>query len=241
MICKEWDMDNIHEGHRARLRKLFLENGLDGMEPHNVLELILTYSIPRRDVNAVAHALVQEFGSFDQVLEASYDQLIQVKGVTELSAVLLKLILESYRYYNKEKTREAFYASSVSAAVNYAKSLFVGETVECSYLLCFDAKTKLIKCALVSRGTVNATAVSVRRIVEIATAARAMSVVLTHNHPNGLATPSAEDLATTKQAMRALNLIGITLSDHIIVAEQNAFSMAETSTLFSMKQELGIS
>lgn len=233
-------MSDIHKGHRERLKSTFLKNGLANLEPHNALEIILTYSIPRRDVNELAHRLIKEFGSFDKVLEADYERLLAVEGVGEHTATHLKLLLESYRYYEQQKNREAFFATSADAAINYARSLFVGETKEFCYLLCFDANMKLIKCAKVSEGSLTATPISVRRVVEIATANKAVSVILAHNHPGGPATPSGEDIATTKKIISALHLIGTELSDHIIVGSRQAVSMAQTSVIYNIRQEMGL-
>lgn len=202
---------NVHEGHRARIKNMFRKNGLANLEPHNVLELILTYSIPRKDVNELAHTLIDTFGSFDQVLEADFERLLQVEGIGENTAIHLKLILESYRFYEMQKHREAFYATSAHITMNYARSLFVGETKELTYALCFDSNMKLNNCTKVSEGSVNAAAISVRRVVEVATANKAVAIVLTHNHPGGLATPSKEDLITTKKIMHALHIVGIKL------------------------------
>lgn len=233
-------MSDVHKGHRERLKSTFLKNGLMNLEPHNALEIILTYSIPRRDVNELAHRLIHEFGSFDKVLEADYERLLQVEGVGQHTATHLKLLLESYRYYERQKNREAFYATSADAAINYARSLFVGETKELCYLMCFDANMKLVKCAKVSEGSLTATPISTRRVVEIATANKAASVILTHNHPGGHATPSAEDLSVTQKVMGALALIGTDLSDHIIVCDTHALSMAQTSAIYNIKQHLGL-
>ena len=233
-------MSNVHEGHRERIKSMFRKNGLANLEPHNVLELLLTYSIPRQDVNETAHALIDEFGSFDKVLEADYERLLHVKGVKENTATLIKLVLESYRYYETQKHKGTFFATSVDVTSNYVRSLFVGETKELSYVLCFDSNMKLIKCQKAAEGSVNAASVSVRRVVEIATANKAVSVVLTHNHPGGIATPSKEDLATTKKIMNALNTLGIELSDHIVVGDKFAISMAAAGVIHNMKEELDI-
>jgi len=233
-------MSSVHDGHRERIKRTFRKNGLANLEPHNVLELLLIYSIPRQDVNEIAHALIDEFGSFDQVLEADYERLLHVKGVKENTATLIKLVLESYRYYEMQKHRGAFYATSANVTSNYAQSLFVGETRELSYVMCFDSNMKLIKYQKAAEGSVNAASVSVRRVVEIATANKAVSVVLTHNHPGGIATPSKEDLATTKKIMSALNTLGIELADHIVVGDKFSISLAETGVIHNMKEELGI-
>lgn len=228
----------VHDGHRDRLRKRFLADGFTNFEPHNVLELLLFYSVPRRDTNALAHTLIDTFGGFDKVLEADYEQLRRVKGVTDNTAALLKAVFESYGFYERMKRRDGFVATSASAVMHYCESLFVSETVEKAYLLCFDSKLKLINCALLSEGSVNAASVSARKAVEIATANRAVSVILTHNHPRGIAAPSQADLDVTRTVMRALATIDIELCDHVVVGETFSISMANEGVIYGMQQEL---
>ncbi len=230
--------ESLHDGHRQRTKHRFLKSGLNDFEPHNVLELMLFYAIPKRDTNELAHRLIDTFGSFDKVLEADVEQLAKVKGMGEHSAVLLKLFLASYGYYEREKSKEGFIATSSDDVKSYVKSLFVGEKKEIVYLLCFDVKLKLINCVKISDGSVNATSVSVRRVVEAATAHGAVSVILTHNHPGGFASPSAEDIETTKRILKALAPIDIQLSDHIVVGANSAVSMADAGVIYNMKQEL---
>lgn len=227
-----------HADHRSRVKRTFLKGGLDSFEPHNALEMLLFYSVPQKDTKPIARELIDRFGSFDRVLEADYESLLEVDGVGEHTAVYLKLLLESYRYYEKEKNRIGFNASSTSAAISYARSLFVGEKRELCYLMCFDSRLQLAACAKVSEGSVNAADVSARRVVELATLHKATSVILTHNHPGGNAVPSAEDIATTKNIMRALVPIGIELNDHIVVGERDSISMAEAGALYSMREEI---
>ncbi|MEG2938896.1 MAG: JAB domain-containing protein, partial [Oscillospiraceae bacterium] len=210
-------MSSIHDGHRQRLKTRFVKSGLKDFEPHIALELILTFSIPRRDTNELAHRLIERYGSFDKVLEADYTSLLQVDGIGENTAAQLKVIFESYAYYEAQKYRKGFVAASSSVAMKYAQSLFVGEQSEVSYLMCFDSKLKLINCPEITRGSISQTAVSVKRIVELATLHRASSVIVTHNHPNGVAMPSEDDIAATSTIMKALNLIDVKLSDHIVV------------------------
>ncbi len=227
-----------HLGHRERVKRSFLKGGLDSFEPHNALELLLFYSVPQKDTKPLARELIRHFGSFDKVLEADYESLIQVDGVGEHTATLIKLVLSTYRYYEGEKARKGFCASSTTAAISYAKSLFVGEANEISYLLCFDSRMQLINCVKLSEGSVNAASVTIRKIVEQATLNKAVSVILTHNHPGGNAVPSTEDLVTTKQVLKALDVIGIELNDHIIVSGRDALSFADTGVLFDIRKEI---
>ncbi len=231
-------MDSIHDGHRERLRARFLNEGLKNMEPHSVLELLLTCTIPRRDVNALAHRLLRRFGSFDKVMEADRLALLEVEGVGERTATHLKLVFECFAYYEAQKYSRGFVATSSGAVLRYAQSLFAGETQEVAYILCFDAKMKLINRFELSRGTVGATHISVRRVVEAATLSKAASVILAHNHPGGAAMPSDEDLAATRTVMQALSYIEVPLSDHVIVGERAAISLADAGVIYNMKQEM---
>ena len=228
----------VHDGHRDRLRKRFLAGGFGDFEPHNVLELLLFHTVPRKDTNDLAHTLIDTFGGFDKVLEADYEQLRRVKGVTDVTAAFLKAVFESYGVYERVKHADGFVATSSSAVIHYCESLFVSETVEKAYLLCFDARMKLINCALLSEGGVSAAAVTARKAVEAATANRAVSAILTHNHPRGIAAPSQADLAVTRSIMRALAAIDIELCDHVVVGETFSISMADEGVIYGMKQEL---
>ncbi len=231
-------MDSLHSGHRQRLKRRYRKEGLRSFEPHEALELLLTYAIPRRDTNALAHRLIARFGGFDKVLEADLQSLMEVEGIGEHAAILLKTVFDCRAYYEAQKNQKGFVASSSAAAIRYAQSLFVGEQCEVSYLMCFDAKLRLINCQEITRGSLNQTAVSIRRIVEIASLNKAVSVILTHNHPNGVAMPSDEDIEATRQIMRALSLIDVTLADHIVVGEKFAVSLADTGVIYNMREGL---
>ncbi len=230
------DEKNLHKNHRERTKKRFLSGGLSGCEPHNVLELILFYSVPRVDVNVTAHRLIKEFGSFEGVLEADFESLVKVKGVGENSATLIKLMLESYRYYEVQKNKRGFTVNSTAAAISFARSLFVGEKSEKCYVICFDSSLKKTNCVKISEGSINATDISTRRIVEIATANGAVSIMLVHNHPAGTSSPTKEDIATTKKIFQALEPIGIELVDHIVVSPKDAISMADCGIFYDFKQ-----
>ena len=228
------------EGHRERMRRRFLGGSIDTFEPREVLELMLFYAIPRRDTREIAIRLLQRFGSFDKVLEASYEELQQVEGIGEAAASLLVLFRSVFGYYERCKAADGFSVTGAKDAENYCKALFAGESNELCYLLCFDAKLKLSNTVRISEGTVNGTYVSTRKVVEAAVANRAVMAILAHNHPDGVLSPSAEDLAKTKQLMQALDLVGIELCDHIIVAGSKALSLAAGGVIYRFKEELGL-
>ncbi|MDO4567005.1 MAG: DNA repair protein RadC [Oscillospiraceae bacterium] len=230
----------IHDKHRMRLRARFLKSGLRDFDEHTALELLLSYAIPRRDTNDLAHRLIDRFGGFDRVLEAPHEQLCEVEGIGERSAALIKLVYESLPFYERCRSRQGFTASSTEATLAYSRSLFAGEKEETAYALCLDSSLKLIRAAQLSRGTVSEVAVSVRKIVEAVTLAKASGVILAHNHPGGYPNPSPEDIVFTRKAMHALALIDVALYDHVIVGERSSVSMADAGLIENFKRELGL-
>jgi len=218
----------LHQGHRERLRQRFQEQGLDGFTDIQALELLLFYAIPRKDTNPIAHTLLERFGSFYQVLEAPLHELQSVDGVGENAATLLHLARAIAGRYAVSQAKIEAILNSTHKCGEYLKHFFVGKREEVIYLLCLDAKCKVLGCTEVGRGSVNAAGLSIRKIVETALRYNAVSVVLSHNHPGGLAFPSAEDTVTTRRVALALDAVGIILADHIIVADHDFVSMAES-------------
>ena len=223
---------SIHEGHRQRMKDRFFYEKMDHFSDHEVLELLLYYAIPRKDTNPIAHALISHFGSLPQVLDASVEELEQVDGISRNAAVLLKLVTEMGRYYEVGRKRQTRILKSVEECGNYLLPRFFGRVNETVFLLCLDARCKVLSCREVGEGSINSANVSIRRIVEMALASKASSVVLAHNHPSGIALPSAEDRATTRRVAAALSLVDVALVDHIIVAENDFVSLAESGFRF---------
>lgn len=220
--------ENIHSGHRQRLKQLFCQSGIEGMSDVMCLELLLFYGIARRDTNPIAHALLERFGSLSGVLEAPPELLQQVPGISEHAALLLHLIPAMSRRYLMDRAGQETILDSTTRCGEYLKPRFFGAREEQVYLLCLDAKCKVLDCRLISRGSVNAADISVRKIVEVALSVNATSVVLAHNHTSGIALPSREDEATTRRLEMALDAVGIQLVDHIIVADDDFVSMADS-------------
>ena len=219
---------SIHDGHRGRLKDRFCREGLDHFEEHQVLELLLFYCIPRVDTNPIAHALLERFGSFSQVLEASVEDLEKVPGIGHNAAVFLSLITATGRYYQVSSAKRSVKVDTVEDCGQYLMPFFYSRRNEMVYLLCLDAKGKVLCCKKIGEGSVNSTGVPIRRIVEIALASNATSVVLAHNHPSGVAVPSDADICTTKRVAMALDAVEITLIDHIVFAEDDYVSMAQS-------------
>lgn len=217
-----------HDGHRERLRQRYRKDGMDGFADHEILELLLFYAIPRRDTNPIAHALIDHFGDLASVLEAPPEELEKVKGMNGSAAVLLSLLPAVARRHMSERTNLGRELDTFTKCGEYLLPRFFGLREEAVYLLCLDAKLAVLNCRMLFRGSVNSAAVSVRKIAEIALACGASSVVLAHNHTSGIAVPSREDEETTARVRVALEALDIKLLDHIIVANDDFVSMAES-------------
>ena len=220
---------SIHDGHRQRMKDRFREEGLDNFQEHEVLELLLYYCIPRQDTNPIAHTLIDHFGSFSAVMDASVEELEKIPGIGAGAATFLSLMAQAWRYYQVNRTMQSeVILSTVNECGAYLLPYFAGRRNETVFLLCLDAKCKVICCREVGEGSVNSAAVPIRRIVEMAMNSNATSVILAHNHPSGLAVPSRDDVMTTRRVAAALDGVEIVLVDHIIVADDDFVSLAQS-------------
>ena len=220
----------LHDGHRQRKKQRFLQHGLDSFADHEVLELVLFYAIPRRDTNETAHHLLRQFGSLNAVLNAPVEELQKVEGVGESAALLLHLLPAVMNRAQRNETGDVI-LNSVDSAGAYFQKLLQGERREVLYQVCLDAKGKVLAHKRLSSGTVAMAPVNVREVVENALYTDASSVLLAHNHPSGVALPSEDDRQITMQIRQALATMGITLADHIIVADNDFVSMAASGML----------
>ena len=222
---------SIHDGHRARLKKQFAENGLDSFNDHRILELLLFYSIPRQDTNTVAHELINHFGSLEGVFDATEDELMKVCGVGENTATLIRLIPAISRRCAINATQSCVELHSSEDAGAYLIPRFLYERDEVFFAVCLDARGRILCCKELSRGVVNNTEVSVRKITELALLKNAAGVIIAHNHTGGFAMPSAEDEYATDWSARALKRMNIELIDHIIVAGNDFISMKDSGRM----------
>ena len=221
--------DQIHKGHRQRLRERFLNNGLDSLEDHAVLELLLCYAIPRKDVNELAHMLLERFGSLSGVLDADQAALEQVPGMGENAAVLLRLVPALNRRYlmDRNRTGKKISLLGTEQAGAFFLPRFYGAREEKVYAAFLDDHCRLLDCREAFEGGIGYAPVNVRKLVETALRLRATNLILAHNHPDGYAVPSREDRESTLILSRALAAVQLRLLDHIIVAGDEYVSMEE--------------
>ena len=219
-----------HDGHRQRKRNQYLRFGLDSFADHEALELLLFYAIPRRDVNGLAHTLLDTFGSLQGVLNASQQDLEQVPGMGSGAAALLRLVPELDRRANRKEKRPRILNTPEKCGA-YLLRLLGDEHREVMYQLCLDGKGKLLTAQVLSYGDMDSANLSTRQLLRNALSCGACAVVLGHNHPSGVALPSEADCVATLRAREALSAVDIRLLDHIVVADGDFVSMAQSGFL----------
>ncbi|HZJ82865.1 MAG TPA: DNA repair protein RadC [Clostridia bacterium] len=222
---------NVHAGHRQRVKTRYLTEGLDAFQDHQVLELLLFYSIPMRDTNEMAHRMIREFGSLAGLFEADAKDIAKRCKVTEHTAILISLIPSLSRRYFTAKWGDKPVVNSTAKAGEYAVSLMMGRIYEVFYVICLDTQNRVNYADMVHEGTINEAAIYPRIIVETALRHQANSVILAHNHPGGSIQPSRADINVTKRIVTALGSISIKVLDHIVVAGDRYVSFAEKGLL----------
>lgn len=226
--------DKLHTGHRQRLKEKFLTYGHEVLSDHEFLELLLFFSVPYKNTNELAHKLLNEFGSFSQLIEAEYETLknLDIKDMKDNSACLMKLILAAVNRYNSEKndiTRTQITPQNIGI---FAKNLFYGHNEEVSYALLLDRDCYVKKVKMISKGTLNATPIYPREVIKLAVSHEEPYVMIMHNHPGGTPKPSEKDIEVTKTLINALSYAEVRLIDHVIVAGDQVLSMAMEYDIF---------
>ena len=220
----------VHKKHRERMRARFDAEGIGTFHDHEALELLLYYVYPQGDVNPIAHRLLKRFGSFHQVLESTPEQLMSVEGVGPAAARMLHLMFEIGRRYCQDSVRYRegnHELDSTEKIAHYLAPQLAALSGEVTAVACMDARLRPICCEVVSRGTVNASELVVRRIAEIAVRHHAPAVVLAHNHPRGRAHASTEDIESTMMLRESLIGLGVELIDHIILGDGEYISLRD--------------
>lgn len=214
-------------GHRKRLRKRFLQSGLDGFLDYEVVELFLTIGTPRKDCKQIAKQAMKRFKNLRNVFDASFGELQQIKGIGSSSVFGIKLFQAMSERYTKEKISKKIPLVSSEIIADYLKKKLGRMKKEHFLLLLLDSKNCLIKIVSISVGTLNSSLVHPREVFKEAIQASAASIILAHNHPSGDIEPSKDDLVITKRIIEAGKILGISVLDHIIVARGKAFSFRE--------------
>ena len=228
-MASEKKEPNLHKGHRVRMRQqLFSGDINEKTPPHVLLEMLLYYSIPQGDTNPLAHKLINRFGDLNGVFSASAEELMSVEGVGEVTASLLRLygpIARSIILSRLERVNELHGSADIGAYIQSQYALCEDERVS---VLCLRPNGKILSFNYIGEGDLSEVGISARKIAEIAIKCNASMVVLAHNHPSGLAIPSAVDIEITRGLVLALRQVGVHLVDHIIIVHDDYVSMAQS-------------
>jgi DNA repair protein RadC len=219
------------EGHRIRMRQRLLKAGPDALADYEMLEMVLFLALPRRDTKPIGKALLARFGSFGAVISAPVAELMRIEGLAEAGTAALKLVqAAALRLLRQEAAAEPVF-TDWNRLMDYLYATMVHERTEQFRILFLDTRSRLIADEVHSRGTINHTPAYPREVARRCLELHANAVVLAHNHPSGEPAPSREDVAMTAEIQRALNAIGITVYDHIIVARSRCLSFRNEKLL----------
>lgn len=213
------------DGHRKRMRKTYITNGIDFMEDHNVLELFLSLVIPQKDVKPLAYELMNHYGSLENVLNADVEDLMQVKGIGESSAVALSLISDINSRVNLNRNKGVKRLSNSIISQKYVKNILECEDNEKLIMITLDNSLSIIKTHTISDGDVNSLKVEPKKMLEDVIRDKAASIVIAHNHPHGRAIPSAADINFTLDTIQLMRKLDVRVNDHIVVGENETLSM----------------
>jgi len=229
--------NNIHKGHRERLRELALK-GVQNLPEHQVLELLLSYVIPQKDTNPLAHSLINKFGSLAGVFEATPAKLKQVNGIGDVAASFISICSQIPQIYKNSKIKDKVILTSPKHAIEYFNNIISIGAVEKFYIAYLNSKCEVVKSENFSNGSISQIAIDIKELTYNILEQKASGVIICHTHPTGKAQPSKEDINFTKKLTLTLQTMGIRLLDHIILSNEEHFSFLNEGLLDEYKSEL---
>lgn len=210
--------ENLHKEHRKRMRERYLTSGIDSFSTHNIVEFMLFNVIPRKDTNETAHKLLNYYGSFANILDADYYDLIQREGIGVYAATFIKLLPDLFRIYSIDKASTGTVYDKVDKIAEFLISYYTAITKEIIVVILLNNKNAMIDCVKIHEGSVSSGFVNPDMIAEIVFTRKATNFILAHNHPNGDPQPSTEDILATRMINNAFSMFNIKMLEHYIIA-----------------------
>lgn len=218
---------NPNTGHRKRIRKKFLDHGLDVFQDYEVMELLLDFVARQKDMKPIAKDLINKFGSFQGVLNASNEDLLAVNGIGETAVVLIKFIKDAGSRYLFQASQLRISQDNIEDLIQYCRLNMGHLQNEEFHMFSFNTQFQIIKEDILSEGTIDQTIVYPRKVVELALKNKASSIIFCHNHPDGNLEPSNQDKTLTRALQIATKTVNINVHDHLIISSGGYFSFRE--------------
>ncbi len=213
-----------HSGHRERMKNKLMQIGLENFQEHEMLEILLFFGIPYKNTNIIAHTLIKKFGSISAVLDASIEDLVDIKGMTKNAAILLHMLPSYFREYKKSKTGVNNPIISIDDILPLLEANLQYREMETFFVICLNAQQRIISIVETGVAELSSVLISSRAVVEIALRCKATNLIIAHNHPSGHALPSDSDISLTVELKHMLKSIDVNLVDHLIIAGDTAYS-----------------
>lgn len=227
-----------NSGHRQRIKKQYIAQGVWKTDDYVLLELLLSYAIPRKDVKPIAKSLISTFGSLENVFKADIQDLSNVKEVGTHTAILIHLVKDLNRKIGYQKSEKIKSLRTTEETKQYFDNYLKNQDIEKIALVTLDNNLNIIKLHRVSEGSVNYCDINLRNFFERIIRDNASSVIIAHNHPNGNSKPSADDIDLTLRIIEVARKMDITLLDHIIVGTEDTYSLKEDPRFIMMFDEM---
>ena len=227
-------MDNVQDsikkyqaGHKYRLQTRYEKESLDNFQPYEILELVLSLTITRKDTKLLAKNILESFGGLNSVMNASVSELQSFEGIGLKTATTIKLFKDVNVHLLREKMNRISVFKSVGAVHDYLILKYRGAKNEEFRVLYLNSKNILLKDAVISKGIATKTLIDYRVIAQEVINISATGIIVVHNHPSGDSKPSEQDIVTTNSLKAFLKYINVRLLDHFIVGFDDVFSFAE--------------
>ena len=218
--------EHPHNGHRQRLKNKVRDFGLKVLAEHEILELLLTYTIPRKDTNELAHTLLNKYKTLSGVIDADKNSLKTVLGVGEETTLFFTLLKDFFEIYKDKKCVEKLCKiNTIRDAVKYFKQHFLVGDKEFTHFVCLNSKGYIIHSFGYNGENDCNVDFDINKFVAEINNKNIASVIMFHTHPGGEVNPSEADLNSTERIKSICNCLGVSLYDHLIFNESSYFSM----------------
>jgi DNA repair protein RadC len=225
------------EGHRQRLRERFLNDGLNGFHDYEVIELLLTLATPRKDCKVAAKAVMARFKTLQGVIEAAPAELCEVDGIGSKNIFGVQLIKAVADRYLKKKLIHKDVINDSKTLFDYLYHSIGDKKREFFKVIFLNSKNQVMAAKTISEGTLTASSVYPREVIQAALSHAAAALIFAHNHPSGDPQPSADDVAVTRQLVFAGRIMGMVVHEHIIIGDNRYFSFADQGYIEQMNRE----